>query len=223
VIFEHVEATEMPVGSRAARSALFASLTLAIVSSSRGDSTEQPARATIRGTGNNVTIVYRGDAKTQPRKRTPDQDDVGPLTEAVRLKMRGVDDAAVVSYLRVHRTDLPPIVEAEAVRQLRRAGAGESLISDLATLAALDIGATGGIGGVTVISETENVAAYGIPYEGTFGGGYPLGIGYGLQTGLRFARHSFFRPPLLAFHRGHMAFPRSLGMHAPFPNHPVRR
>ena len=71
------------------------------------------------------------------------------------------------------------IVDADAVRALRKAGAGPAVISDLSRMTALDIGATGEGSPVAYASETatDGYGSYpgaeiGYPFYGGFYGGY---------------------------------------------------
>lgn len=107
------------------------------------------SRATIRGTGSDVTIVYRGKAKPQvgpgpnaksSRVEAAPRADV--LTEAARLAAGGADEGSLISYLRTHQADLPVIVSADAMRRLKKAGAGPAVASELTRLSAVDIGDT---------------------------------------------------------------------------------
>ena len=109
------------------------------------------SRATIRGTGSDVSIVYRGTAKPQvgpgPRQgakagrvEAAPRSDV--LTEATRLAAGGADAGSLIAYLRTHQADLPVIVSADAMRRLKKAGAGPAVATELTRLAAVDIGDT---------------------------------------------------------------------------------
>ncbi|MEP6994921.1 MAG: hypothetical protein ABI968_10400, partial [Acidobacteriota bacterium] len=129
--------------TRAARISLSPLLFCAFANVSRADAvTAHPAHATIRGSGNDVAIVYRGNTPNaaQPLSQVPG--DSAVLAEAIRLAASGASDDAVIAYLRNHQTGLPTIVAAEDVRQLRKAGAGAPVISYLSRVTALDIGET---------------------------------------------------------------------------------
>jgi hypothetical protein len=137
-------------------------------------------RVTIRGTGSGVAIERT--TTSAPRKRAFFATATA-LDEAIRAKARGASDGVVIAYLRAHQSDLPPVIEAQDVQQLRKAGAGKSVIAYLATVSALDVGPTGegrepsagpapGFG-----SEAESAAdsgAYAEPYPYAYGmvGGY---------------------------------------------------
>ena len=131
--------------SRAAQISVLTLLSAVFGVSARADApSPRESRATISGSGNDVTIVYRGGANatgaTATRGQAPAAEDV--LAEAGRLATRGAGDETVIAYLRGHQADVPPIVDTADVRRLRSAGAGESVISYLSRLTALDIGET---------------------------------------------------------------------------------
>jgi len=140
-------------------------------------------RATIRGTGNDVSIVYRGAPKSPARPiaaNPPQTADV--LLDATRMAERGADDQSLIAFFRTHQSELPPIVENEAVRRLRKAGAGAAVISDLSRMTALDIGETAE--GPPVQYAYEAPSSYetpfpsadmGYPYYGSYGG-YGTGL-----------------------------------------------
>ena len=147
----------------------------ALASPALADS-DSPAqtRATIRGSGNDVSIVYRGAPKpARPVVANPPAD---VLLDATRMAERGADDQSLIAFLRTHQTELPPIVENEAVRRLRKAGAGAAVISDLSRMTALDIGETAEgppvqYGYEPPASESAFPSAdMGYPYYGSYGG-----------------------------------------------------
>jgi hypothetical protein len=158
-----------------ARVAFAAVLAMASSAAARADA-EARTHVTIRGTGSNITIQ-----ETQAPARRPffekSSFPSGAIGEAVRLKTEGADDVRVIAYLRVHEGQLPPVIEAADVRQLRKAGAGKSVVAYLATVAAVDVGETGE-GREPAVSngllpETEaGTPVYGMPY------GYPVAGGY---------------------------------------------
>lgn len=211
--------------SHAARTARLVSLAIVVAASARGEATQDPARATIRGSGTNVTIVYRGGKQAPAQEALKAPESAGVLAEAVRLKTRGADDTSVIAYLRANQADLPPVTEAAVVKQLRKAGAGEALISDLSRMTALDIGETGEPGAVVMSPAAPQLAPYGMPYEGAYGGGYALGAGYGYggRGGMRFGRHGFPPANLVVFHRGKPAFHGPVGMHGSPSHRPMVR
>ena len=162
--------------SSRARVALIAPFAAALASLALADS-EPPTqtRATIRGTGNDITIVYRGVKSPVVPSRAP----ADAVAEATRLAAGGADDASVIAYLRTHQSELPAIVDADAVRALRKAGAGPAVITDLSRMTALDIGATGEGSPVAYAGESapEGYGSYpgaemGYPFYGGFYGGY---------------------------------------------------
>jgi hypothetical protein len=199
--------TEYPetMKSRGARIFMLALLASALGTSARADGTSpKESRATIRGTGNDVTIVYRGAANAPRRlgeKASARGEDV--LAEAARLEAGGADDESVIAYLRGHQADLPPIVDAEEVRRLRRAGAGAPVISYLSRLTALDIGETAE-GGAPSPALAPGSSAYGMPGE-YVGTGYPFYGGGFIPRRPGHVRHPFPHPP--SMQGGHAGFP----------------
>ena len=200
---------------RAARVAFLASLLALtpIAARARDDSAPGPSRATIRGTSNGVTIVYRGApqprasaAPAAPTGAATGADDSGwVIAEAAELKAGGADDAAVIAFLRLHRADIPAITEGGTVKQLRKAGAGDPVIVALSSLTAVDIGETGEGGFVAYAPAVADMGAYGNAYEfaGGYGyggyGGFVSGFGRGARAAMRFNRRDFF-PPRVAHH-----------------------
>lgn len=182
-----------------------AALMSASASAAIADS-DSPAqtRATIRGTGNDVSIVYRGAPKSPARSAVAVANPPADVVlDATRMAERGADDQSLIAFFRTHQAQLPPIVENEAVRRLRRAGAGAAVISDLSRMTALDIGETAE--GPPVQYAYEAPASYdapfpsadmGYPYYGSYGG-----YGSGLSP-----RHS----------HGRLGSPR----HGTLPAHP---
>jgi len=207
---------------RAARVTFLASLlTLtAIASSALDDSAPVPSRATIRGTSNGVTIVYRGApqprASAAPAARTGDATgaDAGGwvIAEAAELKAGGADDATVIAFLRLHRFEIPAITEGGTVKQLRKAGAGDPVVVALSSLTAVDIGETGEGGFVAYVPAVAEMGAYGNPYDtaGVYGyggyGGYVPGFGRGARSAMRFDRRGFFPPKHVVAHHGQPPF-----------------
>jgi hypothetical protein len=184
------------------------------------------SHATIRGTGTDVSIVYRGAAsKTAPSragrvKAAPPRDaratDANAVVaEAERLAAKGAGDDAIITYLRAHQTGLPTIVEADAARGLRKAGAGPSVITELSRLTAVDVG-------MTAPDAAPVAAAYAGPpppddagYFPGANGGYPYYGGYG--GGAFFPRahgrvfaHSHVRPMGMPGHGGGPGRPPAL-------------
>ena len=198
---------------RAARVAFLASLLALtpIVARARDDSVPWPSRATIRGTSDGVTIVYRG--APQPRVSAAPAAPTGAATddsgwvieEATELKARGADDTTVIAFLRLHRAELPAVTDGATLKQLRRAGAGDPVIVALSSLTAVDIGETGEGGFVAYAPAVAETGAYGDSYEfaGAYGyggyGGYAAGFGRGARAAMRVNRRGFF-PPKVAHH-----------------------
>jgi len=207
---------------RAARVAFLASLLALtpIAASARDDSAAGTSRATIRGTSNGVTIVYRG--APQPRAsaapaaltgaRTGVDDGGWVIAEATELKAGGADDATVIAFLRLHRLDLPAITDDGTVKQLRKAGAGDPVIVALSSLTAVDIGQTGEGGFVAYAPAVAEMGAYENPYgfAGAYGyggyGGFTSGFGRGARAAMRFNRRGFFPPNHHVAHHGQPPF-----------------
>jgi hypothetical protein len=111
-----------------------------------------PARVTIRGNGNAVS-VERGEAAAVVGTDAEEPSSV--LEEAIRMKESGAGDDALVQYLRVHRAEIPPYVDLGAVSALQDAGAGRSVVAYLSIVSAVEIGPTGAVGGVHEGPEPE--------------------------------------------------------------------
>jgi hypothetical protein len=177
------------------RCAAFAAASV-VALAARGE-TAPTARAVIRGTGNDVTIVYRAPRTVEIPVAPAEAD---PLAEALRRKEAGADDIAVIRFLRGFQNDAPDVIDGDLVRQFRRAGAGEPLVSFLSSYAAVDIGETGE-GGVVATPSYAPSGGFGDPYENLVGMGYPFyGAGYGGYAGGWFG-NGFGRHP------GHHARP----------------
>ena len=141
-----------------------------------------PTRAVIRGTGKDVSIVYQirptatAAATAHGSASAPAAD---PLSEAIRMKTTGASDAAVASYLATHEAQIPDVVDADVLLQLRRAGAGAPVVALLSSYAAVDIGETGE-GGAPPPGAAADVTAYGGLEPDLVSMGYPFyGGGYG--------------------------------------------
>ena len=160
--------TRSGFGSAALAAAVFASLSSA--SSARADS-KGTTRAVIRGTGTDVTIVYRAPTTAFPKVETPLLAD--PVTEALRRKASGGDDTSIIAFLRLNQADLPSVIDADVIRDFRRAGAGQPLIAVLSTFAAVDIGETAE-GAPVQMSQSSAEMAYGGTYPDLVGMGYPF-------------------------------------------------
>ncbi len=160
---------------RAARVAFAAVLAMASSAAARAD-TQARTRVTIRGTGSNITIEET-QAPARRRFFAESASPTGVIGEALRLKTEGADDALVIAYLRANEGELPPVIEAADVRQLRKAGAGKSVVAYLVTVAAVDIGETGegrepAVSYASVPDTEAQTPFYGMPY------GYPVAGGY---------------------------------------------
>ena len=194
--------------SRAVRSAVFAAVSFALAYSARAE-TESQTQAVIRGTGKDVTIVYRSSTKAAPLARALAEED--PLGEAIQMKSRGASDESVISHLLLHRAEIPPVVAADAVGQFRKAGVGQPVIAFLSTLAAVDIGETGE-GGEIVAAPMTGIgpgyatgmdwAAAGYPMGGYYGAGGYFGLGGRFGRGGHFGAHGhpFVHGPKLFDH-----------------------
>ncbi len=173
--------------SSRARVALIGPLAAALASLALADTEPSgQTRATIRGTGKDITIVYVG-VKNPPAARAGTAARGDAMAEATRLAAGGADDDSLIAYFRTHQVELPPIVSAEAVERLRQAGAGAAVITDLSRMTALDIGETGEGSPVTYTSEAVQ-QGYDFPSADA---GYPY-YGYGMYGGYGF---SGFRHP----------------------------
>lgn len=201
------------VQDSAARKAFVALLALALCSAAAGDERKR-VRLTIRGTGSNVGIEQT-QAPARKRPFGKNALHAGAIGEAIRLKASGAEDAAVINYLRAHQLELPPIVDAADVRQLRQAGAGKPVVAFLSTVAAVDIGETGE-GYETVVANAPPAATAFEPYVSGAPYGYPLAGGYvapyPVSTGFVFTHRPVSRPPRHVFR----------GIHTPHPG-PIRR
>src|SRR5262245_55044895 len=75
------------------------------------DTPETNTRAVIRGSGKDVTIVYR--SSTRPPSQVRPSETPDPLAEAVRLKKSGDSDASVIAFLQQNEADLPDVIDAD--------------------------------------------------------------------------------------------------------------
>ena len=152
----------------------------ALASAARAES-DSRARAVIQGKGKDVTIVYR--APSEPARSLGGSRAADPLGEALRRKKDGADDDALIAYLRQNEAAMPDVVDAGVLRRLRQAGAGDSVIAAISTLAAVDIGRTSDdSGSAPALRETPTV--YGGAHPDLVGMGYPFyGGGYGGFSG----------------------------------------
>ena len=198
--------------------AVAALASLSLTSSVRAD-TDGNTRAVIRGTGTDVTIVYRVPRTSPPKVEATLLAD--PVSEALRRKTSGGDDASIIAFLRLNQAGLPTVIDADVVREFRRAGAGQPLIAVLSTFAAVDIGETAEGAPVQVLQPSSEVA-YGGAYSDLVGMGYPFFSSYGGghfgggDFGPRFGRHgrrsgSRFGKP--SFSKGHSSKGRPCPTH----------
>jgi hypothetical protein len=201
----------------AASASLFVLSTLVPASAARGD-TPSRARVTIRGTGN-VVVIERSEAPVRKRVSEATVIPADPLGEAVHLKAQGASDAVVIAYLRAHEAEIPPVVGSEDVKELRKSGAGKSVVAFLASVAAVDIGETGeghefAVSAAPVSPIESEAAPYGVS------DGYPLSGGYGAPYRMRRIPRGFPRVRRMALPPGLSAFHRHIRSRAAFLRHP---
>lgn len=203
----------------AAGASLLALSAFVPVSVARGDS-QSRTRVTIRGTGSDVVIERSAAAL---RKRVPQAPalSAGPLGEAIHLKAQGANDTAVIAYLQAHEAELPSVVDSEDVKQLRKAGAGKSVVAYLATVSAVDIGETGE--GHEAAVSAERSSPTGLEPE-TYGmsDAYALSGGYGTSYGARQVPRGFPRARRMVIPPGLPAFHRRIPSRAGFPRHSIQ-
>jgi hypothetical protein len=219
----------MLTGLRGRSAALAAVLAAVAVSSARAES-EQATRAVIRGSGSDVRLVFEPSRPSRPN-RGPAA--ANPIGEALRLTSSGADDQSVLGFLQRHQASLPAVVDASLIRELRKAGAGEPVITFLSARVALDVGQTAeGTPGRTP-SPAETTASYDDAYPDLVGAGHPFyGSGYGGYGGGNFfgghgRRNDFFGRPFnphgsqrFPFRSNAFVFFRPPMPKAPFPMHP---
>ena len=100
------------------RSAVLAAVAAAAVSSARADS-GQATRVVIRGTGNDVEVVYQVPA-APPRLGFVGAPAADPVREALALQASGAGDSSVVAFLQRRQADLPAVIDASVVREFAR-------------------------------------------------------------------------------------------------------
>jgi hypothetical protein len=202
----------------AAGASLLALSILVPASAARGDS-QRRTRVTIRGTGSDVVIERSAGPVT---KRVPEAAvlSAGPLGEAIRLKAHGAGDTAVIAYLHAHEAALPPVIDSEDVKQLRKAGAGKSVVAYLATVAAVDIGETGEGHEAAVSAERASPIGMENAPDG-MSEGYSLSGGYGAPYGARQVPRGFPRARRMALHPGFPTFQRRIPSRAGFPRRSI--
>src|SRR6266542_3840057 len=198
----------------AVRATLLALSTFVPVSAARGE-TQSRGRVTIRGTGKNVAIE-RSEAPVPRGLSEATATSPGPLREAVRLKAQGASDRTVISYLRAHEAELPPVVGLENVKQLREAGAGKSVVAYLTTVAAVEIGETGeGLEASVSAAPPSTIDLETAPYG--MSAGYPFFGGYGAPYPPRLSHRGF--PHLRRMLSGPPPFHRPFSSRASFSRH----
>ena len=132
------------------RSALAAIAALCVSSFVTADSEPQTTRPVIRGSGNDVTIVYpsklhpklswSAPAPAEAPPAAPAAD--GPLEQALKMKTSGASDQTVIAFLQKNEIDMPDVVDADTIKDLRRAGAGDAVVALVSRHSAIDIGVT---------------------------------------------------------------------------------
>jgi hypothetical protein len=197
----------------AVRATLLALSSLVAVSAARSD-TPGRTHVTIRGTGKSVAIE-RSEAPTRNRPSEAPAILASALDEAVRLKARGASDRTVISYLRAHEAELPPVVGSEDMKRLRDAGAGKSVVAYLTTVAAVEIGETGEGPEAAVSRAPVAIDLETAPY-GMFDG-YPILGGSGAPHRPRLSHGGFPHPRRMPF--GPPSFHRPIPSRAPFSRH----
>lgn len=161
--------------------------------------TDNRTRVTIRGTGNNVSID-RTESPAAPAKEPELWRRTAPssvLSEAIHMKEAKASDELVISFLKERASRLPIVVDLDTLRRLRAAGAGKPVIAYLSSVSAIEIGASGAVGGGPV---TEYPSSSEPEYEPGFAAqyGYPILGGYAAPSG-RSGFHSFRRPGMMRF------------------------
>jgi hypothetical protein len=190
---------------------------------------EQTTRPVIRGTGNDVTIVYQ--SKLHPKlswsapapatapSPAPAANDL--LAEAVKMKTAGASDQAVIAFLQKNELDMPDVVDADTVRDLRKAGAGDAVVALVSRYSAIDIGETAESTAAPAPRYEESQEAYTGGFPDLANMGYPFygGGGYGFGNGFWWG-HRHFGPKgvhNVFFHFKQPFFPnaRPLPAHVP--------
>jgi hypothetical protein len=178
------------------RSASLTAAALVSCSVALADTAASTGRAVIRGSGSEVTIVYETRKAPSTEVRASLAED--PVAEALRRKTGGENDAAIIAFLRIHQASLPEVIDSEIVKEFRRAGAGEDVVSVLLSFSAVDIGETAedGRGQSLAAAPQEayagaypDLAGMGYPFYGSYGGGYFAGGDFGF--GGKFGKHGF--------------------------------
>src|SRR5262245_46857611 len=83
-------------------------------------------RVRISGTGSNIVLEREPRPEKKPSRAS--EWTASPIDSAVDLKVSGASDEAVLSHLLSHADEIPPVIPAEDVRRLRKAGAGPDVI-----------------------------------------------------------------------------------------------
>src|SRR5450830_1840068 len=134
------------------RTVILTFLSIGLTVAARAD-TQTRTRVTIKGTGNEISIE-RTEALATPAKKPELWRSAAPtsvLSEAIRMKQAGTSDDVLVSYLKTRASELPVSIDLDTVAQLRKAGAGKPVIAYLASVAAIEIGDSGAVGGGPVV------------------------------------------------------------------------
>lgn len=179
------------------RSAVLAAVAAAAVSSARADS-GQATRAVIRGTGNDVEVVYQVPA-APPRLGFVGAPAADPVREALALQASGAGDSSVVAFLQRRQADLPAVIDASVVREFRKAGAGDPVVGFLSAHMAVDIGRTAEAVARAAAPAGAEMAYSGGDYADAAGAGYPFygAGGYGSYNNAgRGGRGGFVNRPI---------------------------
>lgn len=179
------------------RSAVLAAVAASVVSSARADS-EQATRAVIRGTGNDVEVIYQAPS-APPRLGFVGAPAADPVREALALQASGAGDSSVVAFLQRRQADLPAVIDANVVREFRKAGAGDSVVGFLSAHMAVDIGRTAEAVPRASAPAAAEMAYSGGDYADSVEPGYPFygGGGYGSYNNAgRGGRGGFVNRPI---------------------------
>ncbi len=145
------------------------------------------------------------------------------LDQAADLKAGGASDAGVVDYLRAHQASLPAIIEARDIRALRKAGAGQAVVTWLSRVAAVDIGETGEGHEAVVSAASPSAESEEFPYSQPYAWGADGGSGmpYYFSSGYPGIPPSRIRPitgTALADPAGGCRWPAPPGLLRSFPD-----
>jgi hypothetical protein len=196
-----------------------ASLFTAVVCAQDGAApSPSQSRVRISGTGSNIVLEREPRPERKSAPAPVPEAAASPVDAATQLKSAGASDEAVLSHLRAHAGEIPPVILAEDVRRLRKSGAGPDVIAWLSRNTALDIGETGEGHESPDYPAAPPPQDYGMGvYEAGYAvpwGGYAAPYSYaggGGRFGSRVGRHG--RPPQ-PVHHGSPARPIAHGNRA---------